>query len=201
MLDIHRDQPVYLEKPELILPPGKSQRGREPKRLKATTQSLRVSEYCKGLKACHWKKLKVRNTAKGSLIGLYHFAKVFVRNKETNQIERRLLVIRKTSTGSGFELKYSFTNAETAQYTEKAIAYMQAQRFFIEHSIKESKQVLGLSQFQTRKWSAWQHQVALNIMTMCFMLKEKLHCFAEIPLLSARDIKDWLCFVLMKERS
>ena len=36
---------------------------------------------------------------------------------------------------------------------------------------------------------------------MCFMLKEKLHCFAEIPLLSARDIKDWLSFVLNKEQS
>jgi hypothetical protein len=43
------------------------------------------------------------------------------------------------------------------QYTEKAIAYMQAQNFFIEHCIKESMQVLGLSQFQTRKWLAQYH--------------------------------------------
>ena len=88
-----------------------------------------------------------------------------------------------------------------AQFTEKAIAYMQAQRFFIEHCIKEGKQVLGLSQFQTRKWLAWQHQVALNIITMCFMLKEKLYCFAEIPLLSSRDIRDWLCYVLSSKQS
>jgi SRSO17 transposase len=201
MLDIHSDQPVYLEKPELILPPRKSHRGREPKRLKATTQCIKVSEYCKGLETNQWKKIKVRNTAKGTLTDLYHFAKVYVWNKETNQIERRLLVIRKVRTKSGVEIKYSFTNAEMAQYTEEAIAYMQAQRFFIEHCIRECKQVLGLSQFQTRKWLAWQHQVALNIMTMCFMLKEKLHCFAEIPLLSARDIKEWLCFVLSREQS
>jgi hypothetical protein len=111
------------------------------------------------------------------------------------------LVIRKVKTKSGFEIKYSFTDAEMAQYTEKAIASMQAQRFFIEHCIRESKQVLGLSQFQTRKWLAWQHQVALNIMTMCFMLKERLHCFAEIPLLSAYDIKEWLCFELLREQT
>ena len=201
MLDIHSDQPVYLEKPELILPPRKSHRGREPKRLKATTQCIKVSEYCKGLETNQWKKIKVRNTAKGTLTDLYHFAKVYVWNKETNQIEKRLLVIRKVRTKSGVEIKYSFTNAEMAQYTEEAIAYMQAQRFFIEHCIRECKQVLGLSQFQTRKWLAWQHQIALNIMTMCFMLKEKLHCFAEIPLLSARDIKEWLCFVLSREQS
>lgn len=201
MLDIHSDQPVYLEKPELILPPRKSIRGREPKRLKATVQSIKVSEYCKGLEANRWKKIKVRNTAKGTLTDLYHYVRVFVWNKETNQIERRLLVLRKTRIKSGVEIKYSFTNAEIEQYTEKVIAYMQAQRFFIEHCIRECKQVLGLNQFQTRKWLAWQHQVALNIMTMCFMLKEKLHCFVEIPLLSARDIREWLCFVLSREQT
>ncbi len=201
MLDIHSDQPVYLERPELFLPPRKSIRGREPKRLKANLESIKVSEYCKGLKANKWQKIKVRNTAKGSLVNFYHFAKVFVWNKETNAIENRLLVIRKTKEKSRTEIKYSFTNAEMAQYTVKSIAYMQAQRFFIEHCIRECKQVLGLSQFQTRKWLAWYHQVALNIMTMCFMLKEKLYCFAEIPLLSARDIKDWLCFVLSRIQS
>jgi SRSO17 transposase len=198
MLDIHRDQPVYLEKPELYLPRRKSTRGREPKRLKATVSCIKVYDYCKGLQVHDWQKIKVRNTAKGTLTDLYHFARVFVWNKENNAIEKRLLVIRKTKTKSGEEIKYSFTNAEIAHYTEKAIAYMQAQRFFIAHCIKESKQVLGLSQFQTWKWLAWYHQVALNMMTMCFMLKEKLICFAEIPLLSARDIREWLCFVLSR---
>lgn len=199
MLDIHRDQPVYLEKPELYLPQRKSPRGREPKRLRATVEGIKVSDYCKDLQVRDWHTIKVRNTAKGTLTDQYHFARVFVWNKETNEIERRLLVIRKTKTKAGEEIKYSFTNAEMAQYTEKAIAYMQAQRFFIEHCIRESKQVLGLSQFQTRKWLAWQHQVALNMLTMCFLLKEKLLCFAKIPLLTANDIREWLCFILSRK--
>ncbi len=102
-------------------------------------------------------------------------------------------------TTSGEEIKYSFTNANLVQYTPKALAYMQAQRFFIEHCIKEAKYILGMDQFQTRKWLAWYHQVALNIMTMCFMLKEKLFCFKDLPLLSARDIKDLLSFNMAKE--
>lgn len=76
---------------------------------------------------------------------------------------------------------------------------MQAQRFFVEHCIKESKQILGIDQFQTRKWLAWQHQVALNFLASCFILKEKLYCFDELPLLSARDIKEWLVFKLYKD--
>jgi hypothetical protein len=75
---------------------------------------------------------------------------------------------------------------------------MQAQRFFIELCIKESKQVLGMNQFQTRKWQAWQHQVALNILTSSFILSEKLFCFEDMPLLSAWDIQQWICFLLTK---
>ncbi len=117
MLDIHNDQPVYLEKPDLILPQRKSNRGREPKRLKATTQSIKVFEYYQGLIVNQWQKIKVRNTAKGTLTGLYHFAIVFVWNKEINRIEQRFLVIRKTRTRTGDEIKYSITNAEMVRYT------------------------------------------------------------------------------------
>lgn len=199
MLDIHSDQPIYLEKPELFVPDRKSSRGREPKRLKASTESITVTQYYECLEEVDWQKIKVRNTAKGTLVSLYHFQKVYIWNKQTDQIESRVLVIRRSKTKTGEELKYSFTNAEMAQYTPKSLAYMQAQRFFIEHCIKECKQVLGLDQFQTRKWIAWYHQVALNIMTMAFMLKEKLLCFYDLPLLSARDIRDWITYLLMKD--
>jgi SRSO17 transposase len=201
MLDIHADQPVFLEKPELNIPPRKGKKGREPKLPKPNKECIKVSEYCKNLKATQWQQISVRNTAKGKLKAFYHFVEVYVWHKESNQIGKRLLVIRKIKTKNGDEIKYSFTNANTAQYTLKALAYMQAQRFFIEHCIKESKFILGLSQFQTRKWLAWQHQVALNIMAMCFILKEKLYCFDDLPLLSARDVKEYICFVLTKQLS
>jgi hypothetical protein len=78
---------------------------------------------------------------------------------------------------------------------------MQAQRFFIKHSFKEQKQILGLDQFQTRKWMSWYHQVALNWLVRSFMLKEKLLAREEISLLSARDIMDFLVFTFHKEMS
>jgi hypothetical protein len=105
-----------------------------------------------------WQTMILRNTAKGKLIGNYHFAKVFVWNRSTNQIEPRTLVIRKIRSGKKrVERKFSFTNAHFGQYTPEALAYKQAQRFFVEHIIKESKYILGIDQFQTRKWLAWQH--------------------------------------------
>ena len=199
MFDIHSDQPIYLEKPELVLPERKGKRGPKTKRLIVRGESKIVSDYIYRLAREEWEEIKVRKTAKGTLKGQFHFKQVYIWNKDENQIERRLLVVRKLKTKSGEDIKYSFTNADLVQYTPKALAYMQAQRFFIEHSFKEAKYILGMDQFQTRKWLAWYHQVAMNIMTMGFMLKEKLFNFSDLPLLSARDIKDWLSFILAKE--
>lgn len=76
---------------------------------------------------------------------------------------------------------------------------MQVERFFVEHSIKESKQILELDQFQTRKWNAWLHQVALNFLVSSFILKEKLLNKEDIPLLSAKDVKELVIFQLYKQ--
>jgi SRSO17 transposase len=200
MLDIHSDQKIFTLQPDLVIPKRKSAKGPSPKKLKATIPDISVSDYMKNLQNIDWQEIEVRNTTKGKLKGEYHFAKVFIWDKNLDLIEPRMLVIRKTiSDKNTIEIKYSFTNANLEQYTHKALAYMQAQRFFVEHCIKESKQILGLDQFQTRKWLAWQHQVALNLLVSSFILKEKLRCFDDLPLLSARDIKDWFVFKLYKE--
>ena len=161
---------------------------------------MTVQEYLHTLPQEQRQKLTVRNTSKGVLSGLYHFTNVWIWNKAIDRIEPRLLVIRKTLTPKGEEeIKYSFTNADLERFTPQELAYMQAERFFVEHSIKESKQILGLDQFQTRKWNAWLHQVALNFLVSSFILKEKLLNKEEIPLLSAKDVKELVIFQLYKQ--
>ncbi len=200
MLDIHVDQTVYLEPAELHMPARKGNRGRTPKNLKATVPGTTVGEYLQTLRTQDWQEITVRNTAKGVLSGFYHFAKVWIWNKAIDRIEPRLLVIRKTITPKGEEeIKFSFTNANLIQYTPEGLAYMQAERFFVEHSIKESKQILGLDQFQTRKWNAWAHQVALNFLVSSFILKEKILHREDIPLLSAKDVKELVIFQLYRQ--
>jgi SRSO17 transposase len=199
MLDIHSDQKIHLEKPELYVPQRKSNRGRTPKRLKASTPSVNANEYIKTLTNKDWKKLDIRDSAKGKLKGSFHFKTVYIWDKTSDAVEKRLLVISKRKTKQGVEIKYSFTNAELAQYTHQALAYMQAQRFFIEHSFKEQKQIIGMDQFQTRKWLSWHHQVALNMLVGSFMLKEKLLNQDEVPLLSARDIMDFMVYKFYRE--
>ena len=54
MLDIHSNQLVYLEKPELVLPERKGNRGPKPKRLTVTEVPVKVSDYIKGLDRQAW---------------------------------------------------------------------------------------------------------------------------------------------------
>lgn len=202
MLDIHSNLKVYLDKPEIGIPAAKGTRGRKPSKEQPLADSIRVDKYMSELIDEDWHHLEVRNTAKGKLRGDYHFRRVHIWDEESRQIFSRLLVIRRTTTKSGdYEYKYSFTNANLEQYTKKGLAYMQAQRFFVEHCIKENKQILGMDQYQTRKWIAWYHQIALNLLLSTFVLKEKLVCFDGIPLLSARDIKRWIIFRLHRRVS
>ena len=199
LLDIHSDQQVYLTRPQLFIPDRKSNRGRAPKRLKADIDPIKANDYIENLACSQWQKIDIRDSAKGVLKGHFHFKQVYVWDKNTDCVEKRLLVVSKRKTKTGVEIKYSFTNASLTQYTEQAIAQMQAQRFFIEHSFKEQKQLLKMDQFQTRKWLSWHHQMALNMMVGAFLLQEKLFNKDEAPLLSARDIMDFLIFKFYKE--
>ena len=200
MLDIHSDLKVYLENATIGIPPAKSNRGRKPSKEQPLAESIRVDRYMSELSEKEWMELKVRNTTKGKLKGSYHFRTVYILDQENLRMLRRLLVIRRTTTPKGeLEYRYSFTNANLEQYTPKAIAYMQAQRFFVEHCLKENKQILGMDKFQTRKWLAWHHQIALNMLLSTFILKEKLLSNNDVPLLSARDIKRWIIFKLHKQ--
>lgn len=202
MLDIHSNLTIYLEQCEIGVPPSTGKQGRKPTKEKPLSEGIRADKYMPELTEKDWQTIEVRNTTKGKLIADYHFRTVSILDKDNNRMLRRLLVIRRTKTKKGdHEYKYSFTNANLEQYTEKAIAYMQAQRFFVEHCIKENKQILGMDKYQTRKWLAWYHQIALNFLLSTFILKEKLLCFDKLPLLSARDIKRWLIFKLYRQMS
>ena len=199
LMDIRENQHVYLEQPQIQIPKPKSVRGRKPKIPKPDIEALPVSEYLKNLKPEDFMLLKVRNTAKGKLKCLYHFKTVYIWDGESKHASKRLLMIRKSLNKRKVQVAYSLGNVDLAQYEPEAVAYMQAQRFFIEHAFKEAKSVLGLNQFQTRKWIAWYHQVALNMLLLLFVFREKQINFSLMPLLSAWDIAQIMQLLIISQ--
>jgi SRSO17 transposase len=196
LMDIRENQYVFLEKPDIQVPAPKTNRGRKPRKPKANIKAISVCEYQKTLTTNDYTELTVRNTAKGKLKCLYHFRVVYLWDGVSHHASKRLLMIRKSIKKRKTEINYSLGNVDLAQYTPEAIAYMQAQRFFIEHAFKEAKSVLGMHQIQTRKWIAWYHQIALNMLLLLFIFREKLLHFKQLPLLSAWDIKQIMQFLI-----
>jgi len=188
VMDVRENQHIFLEEPEIFIP-QKGARGRKPKNMRASLPSISVKEYTQDLEERDFQSIKVRNTAKGKLKCQFYFRTVWIWDKQSSKASKRMLVIRKNSKKKKTEVKFALGNVRLEQFRPEEIAYMQAQRFFIEHAFKEAKSVLGLDQYQTRKWIAWHHQVSLNMLLLLFIMKEKLCQFKAMPLLSAYDIR------------
>ncbi|MCP3957990.1 MAG: hypothetical protein GY719_09070 [bacterium] len=53
-----------------------------------------------------------------------------------------------------------------------------------------------MDEYQARSWMAWYHHMALVMMAMLFLLRQRLTQSHDLPLLSARDVKILLIQVL-----
>ncbi len=188
VLDVHKDEVVFLEEPTIFLPQKKGGKGRGPKKLKATGDQIRLDQYCSHLKQIDWSRVKVRKTAKGWLKLKAHVVNVWVWDGKEQKPRRRSLVITKTIDKKP-QIKYSFSNGGSNQYTTKEYAYFQAQRYWVERTFDDCKNELGMSDYQIRKWTGWHHHQSLVMLASLFLLKEKLENQEEYPLMSVRDAR------------
>ncbi len=191
MLDIHSTDGVYIEKPNISIPSKQFKRGRKPSLPKADKPRIKVCDIAKGLTKEDWKTYTVRETAKGPLVIDVWVQEVYTWDEEQTNCRKELLVIRRSKNESGeYEYKYSLSNADINKYSWLQLAKAQAQRYFVERGFEDAKQEAGMSQYQVRGWLAWHHHIALVMLSMLFVLTEKIEYKNEFPLLSARDVRE-----------
>jgi SRSO17 transposase len=66
----------------------------------------------------------------------------------------------------------------------------------VERAFQEAKNEAGMDEYQARSWQAWYHHIALVMMALLFLLRERQLQKEALPLLSAGDIKVLLARVL-----
>lgn len=195
LFDVHADQNIYLQKPVVGLPKAKKT-GRPLKRIRVLcgTKPIEVQQYAAQLTDDDFQKVHIRNTPKGALTYSVHVVKVYTwmapSYREKGQLEprERTLIIRKGDKKNS-KTKYSLSNMDQQQVSIEHLAYMQAQRFWVEKSFKDGSKDIGMSDYQVRKYNAWYHFQALSMLAMLFILKEKMKNKECLPLLSYRDLK------------
>jgi SRSO17 transposase len=109
MADVHKDQHIYLQDPDPIVPPAKSKKGRKPSRLKAQTEPVRVDQWVRQQSAEAWRRLTIRDTTKGKLrVDILH-QRVWLWDGKQKQAKHWHLIVRREVKGS--KIKYSLSNA------------------------------------------------------------------------------------------
>ncbi len=185
MVDLHSDFTVYQNDPKPYLPEWKG-KGRKPSRLKSDEPGMEASKYIAALAPSRWKRVVVRDTTRGKMRLEVAVETVFVWDVTQSIVKEHLLVATR-SLDRG-DLKISLSNAERST-PRKKLAFMQRQRFWVERAFEDAKSECGMADYQCRKWSSWHHHMALVMMTMVFMLKERKNQQDAFPLLSAADIE------------
>ncbi len=193
VVDIHKDQHVFLTDPAIYTPELASKIGRPPVRLKTDEVTTQVRNYCTTLKKSDFKKIKVRKGTKGWIMAFVHTRTVWLWDPK---VRKRTLIIRKEPGKE--EPKFAMSNIDRSQRTTQQFAFMQSQRFWIERAFQDCKGELGMADYQVRKYISWYHHQALFFMAMDYVNEIKSMHQHTIPLLSVRDVRLLFIAHLMK---
>lgn len=194
VVEVHRDQQIYLVDPAPCVPERTARRGKQPTLLQAQSASQRVDAWAKAQPAELWQEIAVRSGTKGELRVEALHERVWLWDGSEPKARLWHLVATREM-GSAEKIKYALSNAPAETSLERLVQ-IQRQRFWIERSFEDGKSESGLADYQVRGWRAWHHHMALVMMAMLFMLEEKLSHQESRPLLSCSDIEILLAHFL-----
>jgi len=199
LFHVHSNQRVYLEDPHPEIPLRQTGRGRPPTKPRAQSEPVRVDAVFPELSPDDFQRLQVRKTTTGILEVDAYRRQVWVWDGEEETARCLTLYIRQ-EVNSTDEIKYCLTNAPE-NTPLLVLARMEAQRFFIEHAFEEAKSEVGMAEYQVRGWLAWHHHMALVMMALLFITKQRMLHQEDSPLLSCHDIKVLLAYFLPKRQA
>ena len=171
--DVPRDAFVYLEPPTAEFPLGK--RGKPSKKPQWTGASAVKAESLLSDAQTEWHTLTLRPSERGHLVAEFACRDVWTTRSDGTVVTETLLIRRDSD-----RVTYTLTNAPTETPLQK-LAERKSQRSFVERSIQDAKSELGWDDFRAIKYRAWEHQLALTILTSWFVAETRLDWERDMP--------------------
>ena len=199
IFDVHCNQNIYTVKPIISALEKEIGSSHRTTKFHADIDPITVKKYESQLTEFEWRNITVRNATKGPLTLSINVRKVWVWDGKSDCAKERVLVISKNLSDN--KIKYSISNADRATTLTERFAYMQAQRYWVERAFQEAKSELGMSDYQIRTWNGWHHHMALVMLSLSFIVKERIKHKIEYPLLSCRDVRLIIISLLTKDES
>lgn len=169
--DIPANTKVYLKKPQIIYPLTKRGEPSKVAQIEGTSSEVRELRQKNDLV---WQTLRLRANERGYLEAKFARQRVWVVYGE--EIRQEWLLIRQDAV----QITYVLSNApETIDLN--TMAWRKTHRYLIERSNEDAKDEFGWDEFQTRKYRAWKHQLALTILASWFVAETRLDWQKRFP--------------------
>jgi len=185
LAEVHSDQAIYLSDPAPAVPERQSLKGRAPNRLQAQTPSLTVTAWANAQAPSRWRRLSVREGEKGEVIADYLKQRVWLWDGAEQRAHCWHLLVRREIDGA--KLKFCLSNAKP-EASLRRLADMQGARHFVERAFEDAKGACGMADYQVRGFNAWHHHMALVMVALMFLSKERLANRETATLLSCNDL-------------
>jgi SRSO17 transposase len=183
--DVQARQRLWTEDP---MPGPPVLRGNRPpgSKTRAFTSGLEARQWAAAQPPEAWTRFKRRDGINGALRGGFIHQRVYLWDGKEEQARCWHLLAWRPDEKSG-EIKYVLSNA-SPDIPLLDLARMAASRFWVERALQDAKGAAGMGEYQMRGWMGWHHHMAMVMLAMIFMLRERVLLAAELPLLTAEDI-------------
>jgi SRSO17 transposase len=167
---IHSDEKVFLQKPEIGLPPYGGA-GRRPDKVRVLDgqKPVTVKELAKSPEM-EWKPVVLGEGAKGPIAAQVARLRVYRSRNGLPEDESVWLFLRKHADG---RIKYAVSNAPSDMpFSELCEASVM--RWPIEQCFREAKSHLGMDHYEHRSWPAWHRHMLYVFIGLHFLLHVRL---------------------------
>ena len=185
LAEAHSDQTIYLTDPCPIIPERRSAKGKVPTLLAAQVDPMKASQLAAAQPASAWREMTMREGEKGAIIAAYLTRRVWLWDGAAPKARCWHLLVRRELDGA--KLKCCLSNAKPGVSLRQLVS-MQGARHFVERAFEDAKGSCGMADYQVRGWQAWHHHMALVMVALMFLAKERLAHRDTDSLLSCNDL-------------
>lgn len=185
LAEVHSDQAIYLSDPAPAVPGRQSVKGKAPSRLQTQAAAITVAAWAAAQPPSRWRRLSVRAGEKGAVAADYLKLRVWLWDGTEQRARWWHLLVRREIDGS--KLKFCLCNAKP-EASLRRLTEMQAARHFVERAFEDAKGACGMADYQVRGFVAWHHHMALVMVALMFLAKERLANRETAELLSCNDL-------------
>lgn len=194
--EIPHDTRFWLVRPDTEVPQwqGKGQKPTKKQVVDSAPPPQTVVEIATSLSGDKWTRQTIKEGSKGPIVAYFAFLRVVAVRDRLPGPDVWLVLRKNLKTG---ELKTYVSNAPV-DISEAALVYISGMRWPIETAFEESKQFIGMGDYQVRSWRGWNHHMTLCILSHFFLVRLKLRLGDKAPALTLPQVKHLLTGILPK---